>query len=665
MRWILRIALTLLSLVVVAIAALFLIPTDRIARIAEAQFLENTGRTLSIRGDVSPQLFPRLGVALTDVTISNAVWAGDDPMVEAGRLEMGVGLSALMGGAIVVEAFDIEAPVIRLRRDVRGQGNWDFLESGGADEASGGGLADFSLPLGVITNGTLSYLDDATGQSYSLNELDVEMSLEDLRGAADLALTAKLQGQPLSVTGRVDGVQQLLDGGVQSVDFDANLSGNAVKFAGAAGLEPLQVKGALDADLANLAGLMALVEQPMPVIPKGMGQHPKVAGELTVSSAGDVFLRGATIGLDQNTLRGDVDVKIGDVPYVTARLAGGDLDFSAMSTDSNPDDGAANAGAGGWSDARLDASGLNGVNGEFTFQAGSVDLGSIRLGTTAIKGTLDRARLVLDLVGVKAFGGTVAGQFVVNNRNGLSVGGDLGASDVAMQQLLRDFAGFDRLVGAASVQLKFLGVGENMRAIMQSLSGSGRLDVGAGELLGLDIAGMLRNLDLSYQGAGSKTVFDDIAASFVMEGGVLRNSDLNFVSEFLQAKGAGAVDLGGQTIDYKVTPVAFANQLDRGISVPVLIEGPWSDVRFRPDLKGLIDQNLEAEKARLKAKAKEKEDELRAKARAKEDELKAQAAAKLKQELGVQREAGQSVEDAVKDALEDKAKNALGKLFGR
>ena len=133
----------------------------------------------------------------------------------------------------------------------------------------------------------------------------------------------------------------------------------------------------------------------------------------------------------------------------------------------------------------------------------------------------------------------------------------------------------------------------------------------------------------------------------------MSNSDLNFAADLLTATGSGVVDLGGQTIKYRLAPVALAGRLSGGIRVPVIIEGPWSNVRFRPDLKALIDTELEAEKEQLKAQAK-----------AKEDELKAKAAAKLEEELGVERQEGQSVEDALKQGLENKAKDALRGLLG-
>ena len=191
------------------------------------------------------------------------------------------------------------------------------------------------------------------------------------------------------------------------------------------------------------------------------------------------------------------------------------------------------------------------------------------------------------------------------------------------------------------MQLKFLGVGNTMDKIMRSLSGQGSLAVGAGELRGLDIMGMIRNLDASFEGDGSKTVFDAINASYVIDGGVLRNSDLDFRASLLTATGEGSLDIGAQNINYRIDPVALSDQTG-GFGVPVLITGPWANVKFRPDLKALADRELAEEK----------------------EKLKAAAAAKLEEELGVDLDGAESVEEVVKDKLEDRAKDALRGLFG-
>lgn len=654
MRWIFRGLGSLLVLAVVALVALLLFPTERIARVAESQFEQATGRALSIKGGVSPTLWPRLGVTLEDVTIANADWAGAAPMVEAGKLDVGVGVSALFGGDVVVEAFEVEAPVIRLSRRADGVANWDFLTNlGGGGDDGPSRINSISLPKGTISGGSVLFEDAVTGVSHRLTALDATLRLDDLAGAAQVDLSALLSGQSFSVSAEVNGLQPLLDGGVQGLTATLVAGDNQVSFDGVAGIDPVQGKGGLEASLRDPGSLFALAGGAAPRIPEGLGQRIEAEGNLTLTPEMTVFFRNASLALDQNRLAGDVDVDLsGAVPYVTARLAGDVLDFSAMSTDSSQEDGAANVESGGWSTARLDVSGLSAVDGAFSFKANAVDLGSIQLGATDMVGRLDRARMVFTLNKVTAFDGDVTGQFVINNRSGLSVGGDLAASGVAMQRVLTDFAGFERLRGDAALQLKFLGSGNTMNAIMRSLSGSGRMAVGAGELDGLDIAGMIRNLDAAYVGEGSRTVFDAITAGFEIAGGVLRNDDLAFNAALVTATGAGTLDLGGQQVDYRLIPVALARGERSGITVPVKITGPWSDISFRPDLKWLADRELAEEKEALKAEA-----------RAREDALKAEAQAKLARELGVEATDGRSVEEAVKDKIEDQAKNALRKLF--
>ncbi|MCP4822194.1 MAG: AsmA family protein, partial [Shimia sp.] len=248
------------------------------------------------------------------------------------------------------------------------------------------------------------------------------------------------------------------------------------------------------------------------------------------------------------------------------------------------------------------------------------------------------------------------GELVVNGRGGLSLGGNLRADGIALQPLLSDFADQDRLIGTADLQFQYLAVGNTMDALARSLSGSGSISIGEGELLGLDLAGMLRNLDASYRGEGSKTVFNTITASTSITNGVASNSDLIFDAPLISATGEGTIDIGNQSLAYRLTPVALTG--GAGISVPVIIEGPWSDLSFRPDLEALVNQNLAAEREAL------------------EEQLRTQAQEALDRELGVDVEAaGGNVEQAVRDRVdeqadelrnqvEDQLREGLGRLLG-
>ena len=281
----------------------------------------------------------------------------------------------------------------------------------------------------------------------------------------------------------------------------------------------------------------------------------------------------------------------------------------------------------------------------------------MRLGTTRATMTLDRARAVFDLRQIAAYEGSIAGQFVVNGRGGLSVGGDLRFDSIAMQPLLRDLGGYERLIGTGDLSLKFLGVGTTVDQIMRSLSGSGRLALGKGELRGLDIAGMLRNLDPNFVGEGQRTIFDSLSASFGMDGGVLSNDDLALKAPYVTATGSGTVNLGARSLDYRLRPTALAAaDGSGGIMVPLLISGPWADPRFRLDLESLARERLEEEARAL-------EDRARAEAAAAEARAKAELERRAEEELGVTRQEGESLEDAAKRRAEEVLEEEAGRLL--
>ena len=77
MRWIIRSVVALVVLVLVAIVAVFLIPAEKVAALAAAQFKTLSGRDLVSDGAVKPSFWPVLGVQTGPIHISNADWATD------------------------------------------------------------------------------------------------------------------------------------------------------------------------------------------------------------------------------------------------------------------------------------------------------------------------------------------------------------------------------------------------------------------------------------------------------------------------------------------------------------------------------------------------------------------------------------------------------------
>ena len=281
------------------------------------------------------------------------------------------------------------------------------------------------------------------------------------------------------------------------------------------------------------------------------------------------------------------------------------------------------------------------ANGEIALTAESVDLGDLKVGNVRSMITLDRSRLVFDLREVRAYKALITGNFVVNNRSGLSVGGDLKAAGIDMESFLTDAAGITRFSGEADASLSFLGVGASQQAIMESLSGKGAFQTGRGVISGIDLDKLMR----SGVASGGTTIFDTMGATFTMENGFARNDDLLLQLPLAKAEGEGVVSLGKRRIDYLFTPILLEGESTKGLAIPVRIRGAWSDPEILPDMEAAIDRNFRDEKDELEDKA---EEEVR---RA------------VEKELGVELEEDESVEDALKRKLEEEATKGLLKLF--
>lgn len=646
MRWILRLFGVVFGLVALVVVVLFLLPAERIAHLATQQFEASTGRALHVGGTVRPSVWPVLGVSVSEVSLANADWSSEGPMLQAASLDVGVDLAALVGGDIKVQRMEFRSPRILLERHADGRGNWEIaLSAAGVDgpaQGAAGTQRNIALERAEITDASVTFVDHGTGMTYALSALDAELRMPDFAGPANLSGRGMLGGQPLELALGIGGLEGFIAGRVVPLRVEAALAGTQLDFDGRAGLQPLAAEGRANIRLGSLSALMAALGQDGADLPAAVGAV-SLAGQVTVAPTGSVHLREAQIDLGSNRLNGAADLTLdGPRPRLAAQLSAGALDFAALA--------GGNGGGGsaqpGWPREAIDVSALSAMDAEVLFSAASVDLGMTRAGTTRMLMTLDRARAVFDFRELRLFEGLVVGEFVVNGRSGLSVGGNLRANGLNLLPLLRETAGFERLAGTGDAELRFLGVGNSIDAIMRSLSGQGAIQFGRGEIIGFDLAGMLRTLDMSYMGEGNRTIFDSITGSFAIEGGVLRNEDLQLTATAVRAGGRGVVNLGAQTLDYRVTPVALAGEDGTGgLRVPLLVTGPWSEPRFRLDLEGLAEQRLLQERERLEALARE------------------QASQAIGQQLGLEAVEGETLEGTARRALEESGLGGLLQLF--
>jgi AsmA protein len=668
MRWMIRFGFGLAVLVLLALGLLAMVPSERVAAAVSAQFEGLTGRKMQLEGEVRPRLWPTLGVTTGPVSIANADWAtGDQPLFSAQSLSVDVNIGALFGGEVKITGLVAEAPAINLERTADGRENWVF-GAGAAEGEVPAPATGFTLDEGTIRGGSIRFADGQSGRVIALDGVEATLSVPDFAGAFSIAAKGLAGGQPVALDLRGGVFSAFAAGRVVPLTINLTAGGSTVEFDGRGGFSPLVAEGALNAGLDDLPTLGALAGQELAQPGPGLGQDRLgLSGQLTMDGSGAAFLRGAELIADTNRITGDLDLRPGAArPKLLGQLTAGPLVIGTGPEGASGGGASGGMQAEGWPEGVIDVGALGALDMELSLAAPSVDLGVLRLGETKVLVTVERARAVIDLRQVAAYGGAISGDFVVNGRGGLSVGGRLALAGLETQPLLADLAGWDRLVSTGDLELEFLGVGNSIAEIMASLEGQGAVEMGQGELRGLDIAGMLRTLDPGFVGEGQKTIFDGMAGTFAIAGGVLRNTDLKLVAPYLTAAGTGEIGLGDRDLDYRIRPTALAAEDGTGgVMVPLQITGPWADPTFRLDLESIAREKMEAE-------AKAAEERLKASAKDAEARAKAELEARLKDELGVEVAPGESLgdaaqrglEDALGDALEDEARKALEDILG-
>lgn len=652
MKWVFRVFGLLVVLAVFLVGAVFFLPAERLARIATDQLSATTGREVAINGDVALTFWPVLGVSADDLEVSNAAWAEQGAMFQAANAAIGIDAFSLLRGDIRITNIEAHSPTIRLEQKLDGRASWQFTDGGGSGEikaettpqaaeqpsAPKPEARQFIIERLEVTDATLIY--DAEGSDLvSLSGVDLALDWPDPNGPAEIKAVLRPASSDVDIDLTVDAFGAFIAGDVSPLRLQVMTDGGEFSIDGRASTDGA-VAGSVALKTASTDGLMRALGLPPLDLPPKLGRSMDLKTEITLTPDRRLALRGLSVDLDGNAIRGDADLSLNGTPEINARLDAGDLDVKPAFAPSSTGDrkssgnggGSGNAprpATSGWSTDAIDASGLAAFNGDIALSANSIDLGDFQLGKTRAVLRNDNSRMVFDLREVAAYGGDVTGEFVVNNRGSLSVGGKMTISGIQMQPLLRDAVDLDRLTGQGDLRLSFLGSGPSVDAIMRSLSGDGRLEIGRGTLEGI-------NLDQLLRGGATTgtTIFNDLTATWTIASGVLANKDLLLRLKNYSASGAGDVDLGNRRIDYRFTPVALRANSGQGLAVPVIFKGPWSDISIRPDVEAVLEAELDEERRRLERKAKEK----------------------LRDELGLDKPDGKSLEDEVKDKL-------LRKLF--
>ncbi len=627
-RWLAVAGYATLGVACVLLAAVtFLLvaaPVDLLRDQIVQQVKARTGRDLVIAGPASITFFPRVTLALSDVSLSAPPDMGGPPTLAMPRLDVGVRLSSLLSRRIAVTRVVLNRPAISLVVDAQGRRSWEsaavttmpmrYAQATGATASDARPVrpatngADIAAALQAfgpanvrVADGTVRYVDERSGSKHEIDTLQAEFAFNDASSPLECKGSLVWRGEKVTFDGTLGSPRALLE--ERQAGFRLHLAGRPFEasYDGRLALgEGIALEGAVSMKAPSAAVLMRWLGGP------SGGERELGALALTslvTAVKGEIGLSDIKADIGESVLSGELAIATHGVrPHVRGQLKLSELDFGRLLVRSSPpageqavrpqpsDDAAPNAiedilrrgddgarrtqvrgftrrtGGAGWSDDIIDLAPLGIADADLMLSVDRVTYKDVTTGPSRLALAVKDRVATIKIENMQLYNGRGQGLLTLDGNGQVPVASvNLEFEGVSVAPLLKDALGFEWLGGRGHIRLALAGQGISERQIVETLNGKVEMMTTNGAIAGFDVAKALKGLErgrLSGLKAapGDTTPFSELAGTFLIANGMAQNQDMRLVSPHIRVTGAGTANLPLRQIDYTVRPKIVASQ---------------------------------------------------------------------------------------------------------
>ena len=623
MKLFIKVFIGFLILIIAAIVSLmiFINPNDYKEQI-QTQAQQKLNRTLAINGDLSWTFFPRLGFSSGEVILKNPKGFNRDNLIKIEQASVSLAISPLLKGEIQVGELTLKGLSLNLITNKDGLSNLDNLSSETASAAA---------PRPERTNVKSPEADNIEKSVFDIKKLelaginieDVQIEIQDLRTASNTKVNIDHIRLGKFVLGEEADLSIATHLMVDKINAEINLQAQLI------------VQKDLSAiALNNLAIKTVLTGKDIPNGELNSSIQSNVNYNLTTNKA---QLSNLNLQFDQLNLEGDVSVQTASKLKVRFNLQGNDWDLTPYLNDPT-EKPKGETPALSQSQAATetppqeqepDLSALNDVDIQGTLAIASVTTPDLKLGKISTTVDVNNGTAQIKPLTVALYEGLLTLNASVTDakgKNNYKV--DTQLKGVQIHPLLVDVAKADLLSGTTAFNFSASGSGLTLSKIKKGILGQGDFKLLDGELYGINIPHKIRTLKAKITGKNKpkntdvkKTDFASLSGDFKIKKGIVDNTKLLMLSPVIRLDGAGLVNILNESLNYAltVTPLSKTTEetkLDdlRGLKIPLLIKGSFTDPKFSLDTEGALksklkdkaDQVIEKNKEKLKDKLKSK-----------------------------------------------------------
>lgn len=610
------------SFIVIAAAVLIVprfIDIQKYKPTIEQKVAQATGRSFTLGDDMDLSVFPWVGVKLADLHLKNPSGYGQTDMVSVKNFEVRLKVLPLLSKHIEVKTFVLNSPMIYLEKLKNGTANWQGIGKSSdktqskkdkTDKPASGGLPIESLMVGdfSITNGQMIYVDGTSDLRKEISDLNLTLENISLENPVGIVFDARLDKKPVSLVGTIGPIGKDPGKGTMAIDLvlkaleqlEVNLSGTIV--------DPIS-SPALDLEVSVLSfsprKFFSALNQEFPVQTTDPTALDAVSFKTRIKgSPTHIVLSNGEVQLDDSTLTFSASAKDFSRPNLgfDFQLDKIDLDryLPAPLTGENAT-AAEPAEPVRTEKKKTDYGPLRKLLLDGTIKVGQLKAHGARVQDIDVHVLADKGIVTVDPLDLKLYQGSVASTVELNVQGKDPVSKlTLDARDIQAGPLMKDALKKELIEGALEASLAISMTGQAPDMIKQTLGGKGKLVFVDGAIVGIDLAGMVRNVKANF-GLGEKsaekprTDFAELNIPFTAKNGLVSTSGAALTSPLLRVVVTGDTDLVKELLDLRVEPKFVATLKGQGdtkkrsgLTVPVLITGAFASPKIRPDLKGMI-----------------------------------------------------------------------------
>lgn len=642
----------LVTLVLLIVVATQLISTQDIVNQVTSKVKQTTGRTLTVNGEQSLRAFPSLSITLSDVHFSNAQGGSKQDMASISELLIHIPWLSVFSGELTVDKFVINNPNILLEKNADGSVNWQFSsltnkENTKASEVdtsdakapaktsnNDGSLVlpqafDISLGQVEVNGGKLTFIDHQSEETKIIDQLNLAILLPSLRKPLNFSGSVRYMEQVFELKTSITTPAKAINNQTFAVKVDLISQLVNLQYQGDVIQQGKEFKGKLSVSGDSVKQLLAWQNIALEAKEEAFNKFSFTTAMHFVNN--QLSLTDLTVDLDALAFKGSTAITLSSPLKIVSNIDLGILNLNpylpeqSAVVNEEPPESEGKSQPIVWDDTALDLSALSLINADITIQSSQLLVQEIKLGKNEIALVLDNGVAKVALKSFQAYEGTGSGAIKINAaKKPYKITTNFTLANINAEPLLRDAAGFDKLMGKGQLAWQLSTQGISQRDFIHQLDGKLDFSFLDGAVKGVNLAAIAKSaanivkgnfssvsLDSDFSNA-DKTDFAALTAAFTLNNGVANTTNLSLDNPFIRVSGTGDIDLPKTKVNLKVKSKIVGSAQGQasagsnsGFEIPIKITGPFHKIKIRPDIKsGAKEKAKDKVKDKLKDKLK-------------------------------------------------------------